>query len=95
MDDIPQPETAEEFEARVAPLLEPERPASELKWHGDVDDTPLKEWLVDRMLPRVGKALMAGQWGVYKTFVALDLSRAVMTGSPSSPLKVKTRSGSA
>jgi hypothetical protein len=51
----------------------------ELKWHGEVDDAPLKEWLVDKTLPKVGKALIAGQWGTYKTFIALDLSASVMT----------------
>ncbi len=51
----------------------------ELKWHGEIDETPLKEWLVDKTLPKVGKALIAGQWGTYKTFIALDLSASVMT----------------
>ena len=51
----------------------------ELKWHGETDDSPLKEWLVDKTLPKVGKALIAGQWGTYKTFIALDLSAGVMT----------------
>jgi hypothetical protein len=50
-----------------------------LKWHGDSDGTPLQEWLVDGMLPKVGKAIVAGQWGTYKTFVVFDLCRAVMT----------------
>ena len=48
-------------------------------WHGDQDGAPLKEWLVDEMLPRTGLALIAGQWGTYKTFVMLDLSASVMT----------------
>ena len=51
----------------------------DLIWHGDPDSTPLKEWLVDEMLPRTGLALVAGQWGTYKTFVVLDLSASVMT----------------
>jgi hypothetical protein len=49
------------------------------RWHGEAYDGPLKEWLVEGMLPRIGKALIAGQWGTYKTFVALDLAGAVMT----------------
>ena len=55
--------------------------AYELKWHGEADDTPLKEWLVDKTLPKRGKAVLAGQWGTYKTFVALDLCCSVMTRS--------------
>ena len=34
------------------------------------------------MLPKKGKAVLAGQWGTFKTFVALDLSCSVMTKSP-------------
>jgi RecA-family ATPase len=51
----------------------------DLIWHGDPDGTPLKEWLIDEMLPKNGLALIAGQWGTYKTFVMLDLSASVMT----------------
>jgi hypothetical protein len=54
-------------------------PPIDLIWHGDPDDSPLKEWLVDEMLPRTGLALIAGQWGTYKTFIMLDLSASVMT----------------
>jgi hypothetical protein len=54
-------------------------PPIDLIWHGDQDNTPLKEWLVDEMLPRTGLALIAGQWGTYKTFVMLDLSASVIT----------------
>jgi hypothetical protein len=50
-----------------------------LKWHGDPDEARFTEWLVHGLLPKVGKALLVGQWGTYKTFVALDLARAVMT----------------
>jgi AAA domain len=49
-----------------------------LKWHGDDNDAPLKSWLVDKTLPKIGTALLAGQWGIYKTFAALDLAGAVM-----------------
>jgi hypothetical protein len=53
----------------------------ELKWPGEAEDTPLKEWLVDKTLPKKGKTVLAGQWGTYKTFVALDLCCWVMTRS--------------
>jgi hypothetical protein len=64
-----------------------------LKWHGDVDDAPLREQLVVGMLPKVGKALMAGQWGLYKTFAALDLSGSVMTMTPFAGHAVKRQGG--
>ena len=61
-------------------------PAAELalngytfRWHGEAYDGPLKEWLVEGMLPKIGKALISGQWGTYKTFAAMDLAGAVMT----------------
>jgi AAA domain len=60
-------------------MIDAQTAAIDLIWHGDPDSTPLKEWLVDEMLPRTGLALIAGQWGTYKTFVMLDLSASVMT----------------
>ena len=38
-----------------------------------------RPWLANGMLPEVGQGLLPGQWGVYKSFVALDLAAAVMT----------------
>ena len=51
-----------------------------LIFHGDPDDTPMREWLVDEVLPKVGTALLTAQWGTYKTFTGFDLSAAVMSG---------------
>jgi hypothetical protein len=56
--------------------------AVDLIWHGEPDNTPLKEWLVDGLLPKTGLALVAGQWGTFKTFVVLDLSASIMTQMP-------------
>jgi hypothetical protein len=51
-----------------------------LIWHGEDDDGGhAGDWLVADMLPEIGVALVSGQWGTYKTFVALDLVGAVMT----------------
>jgi hypothetical protein len=49
------------------------------RFHGDVDDQPLKEWLVHGTLPKVGKGLLAGISGSLKSFIACDLARAVIT----------------
>jgi hypothetical protein len=35
-------------------------------------------WLIKGILPETGAALMSGQWGAFKTTVALDLSVSVM-----------------
>ncbi len=50
-----------------------------LHWHGEDDDGPMREWLVDQLLPKVGTALASGRWGTYKTFVVLDLAGAVLS----------------
>ena len=65
----------------------------DLIWHGDPDGTPLKEWLIDEMLPRTGLALIAGQWGTHKTFVMLDLSASVMTKAQFAGREVHRRGG--
>ena len=61
--DLPSLEEAFTFEQATPPAASGGACLS-LKWHGDADDAPLKEWLVDKMLPKVGKALIAGQWGL-------------------------------
>jgi AAA domain/Bifunctional DNA primase/polymerase, N-terminal len=56
-------------------------PATELIWSSDaarVATAPAA--LVAGLLPEVGVALLSGQWGVYKTFCALDLAAVVMSG---------------
>ena len=47
-------------------------------WHGDKRPDLNRAWRVDGLLPTVGTALISGQWGTYKTFLALDLSLALM-----------------
>ena len=64
-----------------------------VKWHGDQDEAPLKEWLVEKTLGKVGTALLAGQWGVYKTFMAFDLAAAVMTMTPFAGRAVNRQGG--
>jgi AAA domain len=51
------------------------------KWHGDADLGSSRPWLVYGIIPEVGVGLLAGQWGTYKTFVAIDLACAVMSGT--------------
>jgi hypothetical protein len=52
-----------------------------LTWHGEASSTGVRKWLVQDLLPETGVALISGQWGTYKTFIADDLCAAVMTGT--------------
>jgi hypothetical protein len=49
--------------------------------------------LVENLLPETGKGLVVGQWGVYKTFTALDLAAAVMCGGAFIDFPVMRRGG--
>jgi hypothetical protein len=50
-----------------------------LLWHGDARPAP-QRWLIRNRLPETGAGLLVGQWGMLKTFMALDLSAHVMLG---------------
>jgi RecA/RadA recombinase len=49
------------------------------KYH---DSTPIEppRWLIKNILPETGVALIAGQWGCFKTTAALDLCLSAMSG---------------
>jgi AAA domain len=56
---------------------------SNTEWHFHHDDNPAPTlWLIKNILPEAGAGLISGQWGTYKTTVALDLAVSVMTGTP-------------
>jgi hypothetical protein len=59
---------------------------------GDTPPAPPAE-LVEGMLPKVGTALLPGQWGVLKTFLLIDLGVSVATGLPFAGRKVNHRGG--
>ena len=40
------------------------------------------QWLIKGILPATGVAILPGQWGTFKTTVALDMSACVMAGLP-------------
>jgi AAA domain len=50
-----------------------------LQWHGDAPWQPPK-WMIRNRLPETGDGLLVGQWGMLKTFMALDLSAHLMLG---------------
>jgi hypothetical protein len=52
-------------------------------WNYHIAETPAPpRWLIKGILPEVGAALMAGQWGAFKTTIALDFSVCVMSNLP-------------
>ena len=58
-------------------------PKPKTEWHFHRDDNPAPTaWLIKNILPETGAGLISGQWGTYKTTVALDLAVSVMTGTP-------------
>jgi RecA-family ATPase len=65
--------------ADEAEKAEPKKSAPH--WHGDIDLSEGRASLAQDLLPQTGKGLMSGQWGVFKTFVALDLAAALMAGA--------------
>jgi len=52
----------------------------EIHWHGDVDPLESRPQLINKVLPGVGCGLISGQWGTYKTFVAIDIATSAMSG---------------
>jgi AAA domain len=62
-------------------FTEPPVTRASWKYHTGVVPAPLR-WLVKGILPETGAALVAGQWGTFKTTVALDVSVCVMAQLP-------------
>jgi hypothetical protein len=62
-------------------------------WHGEADPLDTRPWLIELVLPQTGVGLISGQWGTYKTFVALDLAAATMTATPFVKFPVRRQGG--
>jgi AAA domain len=56
-------------------------PPATWKYHTGAASVPLR-WLIKGLLPEAGAALVAGQWGTFKTTVALEVSVCVMADLP-------------
>ncbi len=56
--------------------------ASKLYWHSNAGP-PQSRWLVKKLLPETGVALLSGQWSTGKTFMGLHLANCIWTGEPS------------
>ena len=61
--------------------------------HGDPNPRPIKTWLIKGLIPAQGHGLLSGQWGTFKSFMALELSASVMTGQPFLDRLVKRQCG--
>ena len=75
--------TAEKFFEIVDKLPDWKPPDNPSGWtfYGTAAQTQPR-WIIKGIIPESGVGIFAGQWGVYKTTVALDLSVSVMTGLP-------------
>jgi hypothetical protein len=102
-DDIPRAVISAEMKYRQQP--NPETPPAEndgaafgyswhLTWHGEDDAaSSARKWSVLDLLPETGVVLISGQWGTYKTFIADDLSAALMTATPFAHKQVVHKGG--
>ena len=75
--------TADKFFEIVDKLPDWKPPDNPSGWtfYGTAPQTQPR-WTIKGIIPESGVGIFAGQWGVYKTTVALDLSVSVMTGLP-------------
>ena len=67
------------------------REVPRIYWHGSAHEAP--RWLIRNRLPEAGVGLLVGQWGTYKTFMALDISAHVILGTPWTGEPIKRRGG--
>jgi len=77
-------ERFEEICLRETPLWTPDESSQDhggWKYHSGEPPSPPR-WLIKGILPETGMALVAGQWGTFKTTVALDISICVMANLP-------------
>jgi hypothetical protein len=56
-------------------------PPPRVRCYWEPSNEPPILWLVKKLIPEVGIGRISGQWGTYKTFVAIELAGAIMTGS--------------
>ena len=66
---------------------------SVLHWHDTNNVLVMPKWLIKKMLPETGVAIIAGQWSSGKTFVAIHLAECVATGKSFAGRKVKRQGG--
>jgi hypothetical protein len=73
------PQTVASAYAKFGKAEEPSKAAT-WQFHNNADPEPTR-WLIKDILPETGAGLISGQWGSYKTTVALDIAVSVMTAT--------------
>jgi hypothetical protein len=84
----PAPELEED-----PPLAEPQQQLPPMFAHGEPDSRPVKRWAIRKLMPVCGCGLLSGQWGTFKSFMALEIAAAVMTGQPFNTHLVRRQCG--
>src|SRR5262249_56420566 len=74
------PQTVRSAYAKFGKAEEAPKTAS-WQFHDNTEPEPTR-WLIKDILPETGAGLISGQWGSYKTTVALDIAVALMTSTP-------------
>jgi hypothetical protein len=101
----PKPESDDEPEPNN--ISEPEEPGPDdepqpediglelppMYCHGDPDPRPIKPWAIKGLMLAQGHGLLSGQWGTYKSFIALELAGALMTNQPFLGCMIKRQCG--
>jgi AAA domain len=77
---------------KKTPPPPPKPPVSFIIKYGEAPPQP-EPWLAEKLLPEIGVGLIAGQWGVGKTFIGADLSASVMTGGEFAGRAINRRGG--
>jgi hypothetical protein len=70
-----------------------QKAAFELFWHGKQYDRANRPSLIKDLIPETGSGLLSGQWGMAKTFVALDLAASIVVGMDFAGHEVVRRGG--
>jgi hypothetical protein len=65
----------------------------EIHWHGDIDPLESRPQLINKVLPEVGCGLISGQWGTYKTFIAIDIATSVISSVNFIDFAIRRRGG--
>jgi AAA domain-containing protein len=68
----PEPEPEQEEQLALPPMYA----------HGDPDPRPVRAWAIKGLMQAQGHGLLSGQWWTYKSFIALAIAGALMTGQP-------------
>lgn len=74
-----------DYVADEAPIVPEQHQQANLwpwQFYGRHEIAVVRPYLVSKLLPETGVGLISGQWGTFKTFAAIDLAAAVITGTP-------------